>query len=513
MNKTKTETFLFYFILFLATFVRLYKLSEIPLGLDADEALSGYEAFSLLTTGHDSWGYRFPLYFIFWGKGTTVLYAYSTIPFIACLGLNAVAIRLPQVLFGLLSCYVFYRLLRLMFSRPVALFGFFLVAIIPWQILQARTGLEIKIAPFFVLTGFYFFVKSFKNKDYLLLSAVFYGLSLYTYGVVWIYTTLTFGFELSYLLWYKRDKSTLLTVLTSGIIFTLFAFPIILLTLINLNFIPEIRTDYFSIPKLPEWRGSEIDLQISTNFKRIFLLILLGQDEFLRNAFPPYGIFYPISVPFIFIGIYSLCSNTLKDIKKHEISINFLILINIITGIFYSLTFYPNINRCNFLWYNILITIVYGIYPFIIKPYFRNLFIPLYLVFFICFSYTFLKKFNFMEDHWFSSDLESAISIAEQNHAQSTLPIKIIDNRAIHPKILFFTKTHPNTFLETVRRRKKIQPPVASFTHFYFNPYIDYEHPSPDAIYIAPAERLPFFHEFNTRVVGTYLVATPKQTN
>jgi hypothetical protein len=114
---------------------------------------------------------------------------------------------------------------------------------------------------------------------------------------------------------------------------------------------------------------------------------------------------------------------------------------------------------------------------------------------------------------WFNPDFKSTLEIAETAHNKTSLPIKILETQYMHPKILFYTKTPTNDYISTVRWQKNFLNPVASFTHYYFTPYVNYEHPSPDAIYIAPSERLPFFHEFNTRVVGTYLVAVPKQTS
>lgn len=514
MKRTQTENILFYLILFLASFIRLYKLDEIPLGLGQDEAYSGYEAFSLLTTGHDSWGYPFPMYLTTWGSGMSAIYAYLTIPFIALLGFSTFVTRLPHVFFSLLSCYVFYRLLRLIFPRSTALFGFFLSAIIPWQVLLAKSGLDANIAPFFILTGFYFFVKSFKNKDYLLLSAVFYGLGLYSYATTWIFVPISFGCQLIYLILYKHNQTYTLTILTSGLIFTILALPVILFILVNNNFISEIVTNYFSIPKLIHWRGEDINIHnLDSRLKNILSLILFGYDTLNQNTFPPYGIFYPISIPFIFIGIYLLCKKTKTDIKTSQFSISLCILLNLTIGFLYSLTFDVSIHRTNFLWFFFLVSIVTGLSPLITKKRWKKLIILIYLIFFICFSYAFLTKLNSMISDWFDPDFKPALEIAETTHKKTGLPIKILETRWIHPRVLFYTKTPTNDYISTVKWQKNFLTPVASFTHFYFNPHIDYEHPEPDAIYIAPAERLPFFHKFNTRVVGSQLVAIPKQTN
>ena len=48
--------------------VRLWQLGGMPCGLNQDEAYAGYEAYSMLTYGVDSWGYTNPCYFISWGR-------------------------------------------------------------------------------------------------------------------------------------------------------------------------------------------------------------------------------------------------------------------------------------------------------------------------------------------------------------------------------------------------------------------------------------------------------------
>lgn len=45
------------FIIVLSGVLRLYKLSDIPVGLYADEASIGYNAYSILKTGRDEHGF------------------------------------------------------------------------------------------------------------------------------------------------------------------------------------------------------------------------------------------------------------------------------------------------------------------------------------------------------------------------------------------------------------------------------------------------------------------------
>ena len=50
-------------ILILAAVLRFYQLGQNPPSLDWDETAHGYNAYSILKTGRDEYGYKFPLYF------------------------------------------------------------------------------------------------------------------------------------------------------------------------------------------------------------------------------------------------------------------------------------------------------------------------------------------------------------------------------------------------------------------------------------------------------------------
>ena len=98
------ENALFLGLILLGAAVRLVWLGDVPLGLNQDEASIGYEAWALLEHGVDRHGYRYPVHFIAWGSGQNALYAYLAMPFIEFLGLNVVAVRLPQALLGWPRC-------------------------------------------------------------------------------------------------------------------------------------------------------------------------------------------------------------------------------------------------------------------------------------------------------------------------------------------------------------------------------------------------------------------------
>lgn len=147
-------------IVAIGLFLRVYKLPEIPVGLHGDEASIGYNAYSLLKTARDQDGNFLPLAFDQFGNFRAPGYQYIDVPFVALLGLNAFAVRLPAAIFGSFTIVVFYFFLLAFFEKKsMALLGSFLLAILPWHINISRAGSEAVIASFFVILGIYLIYK------------------------------------------------------------------------------------------------------------------------------------------------------------------------------------------------------------------------------------------------------------------------------------------------------------------------------------------------------------------
>ena len=157
-NPSMKKYWIFLFLITcLAAVLRLYKLGQIPVGVHRDEVNLGYNAYSLLTTGRDISGQKYPLFLpsFIYGPGG---YAYSAIPAIAVFGLDAFAVRLPSAVFSLLSVPLLYLFILKIFPREnakhfLALAGAFLFAVTPWSVNLARTATENSLATFLILAG------------------------------------------------------------------------------------------------------------------------------------------------------------------------------------------------------------------------------------------------------------------------------------------------------------------------------------------------------------------------
>jgi 4-amino-4-deoxy-L-arabinose transferase-like glycosyltransferase len=169
-------------VFFLAIILRTIWISDFPVGFTQDEAAIGYDAYSILLTGKDMWGERLPLILRSFGDFKFPLYSYLTIPFIANLGLNETAVRLPSALFGALAVLAVYFMVKVVSgNKDIALISSALLAFSPWHISLSRGAFESNLTTFFVPIGVGCFILGIKKPKYMVLSAIAFGLNLFTY--------------------------------------------------------------------------------------------------------------------------------------------------------------------------------------------------------------------------------------------------------------------------------------------------------------------------------------------
>lgn len=182
--KTSLKTNIILLIVFLCSFiVRLAYWQKTPLLWD--EAALGYNAYSIIQTSHDEYGQLLPLIFKSFGDYKPGLYVYLAIPFIKIFGLNEISVRLPSILLGSLLPIFLYLLIKKINpkSHHIALIAALIATFNPYNIHFSRGAWETNILTCEIVLACYFFysyIQSQKSK-YLLLSAIIFGLSLFTY--------------------------------------------------------------------------------------------------------------------------------------------------------------------------------------------------------------------------------------------------------------------------------------------------------------------------------------------
>ncbi len=500
---------LFWLILAMGIFARVFLFGLIPTGINQDEALAGYEAWSLLKYGIDTEGYHNPVYLVAWGSGMNALETYLMMPFIAVLGLKSWVIRLPQLIVACLSIWVMYLLVRRTVNERAGLFAMFMLAICPWHIMMSRWGLESNLAPGFLLFGLYFFVAALDNPRRLPVSALMYGLSLYTYATVWIYVPVMLAVMLIYCMAYKKIKFTRYLALFVVILFVL-AVPLLLFLLVNYGYIDEIRTPRFSVPKLLYMRTGEISFDEKARKLEIFKSIFLTQDDgWIWSSPKKYGLFYYITMPFALAGLAGCIAHLIAASRRREFCPVALLPVQLIVCLPQLILIKGNVNRFNMLFIPLVVMAALGVY-FLSKLTWRPVLGALaaaYLVLFAgfeCYYFTEYANDEELLEH-FSYGLEDALKLACEKG-----DIVYVDENEYYTKVLFYTKTPVTTFRDTVQY---LYYPTAylhalSFDRFRFwdDPYV----PEDNAAYIIPeGDSLGLLESagFTFELCGNYIVA------
>jgi|SRR3972149_6626418 len=364
---------LLFIIVIVACVLRFWQLGNVPLSLDWDEVSWGYNAYSILETGKDEYGKKLPIVIQSLNDYKPALYMYLVVPLIYVFGLTNAVVRFPNALFGVFSVFITYFLVKELFERrDIAILSSFLLAVSPWAIQFSRFAHEATTGLVFNLLMVLFFLKALKKPKFLVLSAFFTGVSIYTYQneklfVPLLGIVLLISFFKQFL---KIPKKYIISSFLLGFAIVLPMFFYIITTpesltrakgtsflnnpggVLNQRFYPQRGLDDL---KRGDLLGRVVDNRrvlyakaIAGNYLSHFdpnFLFVTG-EKIGRHVPPGMGHLYLIEFPFFLIGLYFLIFGKFKkSVKK------FILLWIIITPIAASITWdVPNSGRTlNFL--------------------------------------------------------------------------------------------------------------------------------------------------------------------
>ena len=330
MKKINKSNILLIFILLLASFLRLYNLSSIPISLNPDELAIGYNAYSILTTGIGEWGETFPyLALRSFGDWKLPVYQLLSIPFISIFSLNEFSVRILSALSGIFSVFLIYKITHFIFkNKNISLFASLFMAISPWMIFFSRGAFEPNLAVALYLLGLVLFYcytyGKAKSYFYIGLSALFFGLTLFTYHPFLVFTPL---FLLTLLIFYRKYLNRK-SIIIGAVVFSIF----VILTAYSLytgsgqklasvgvfgneniiyNRVYVYRVDNVSnltFSKILYNKFTITPYHISQNYLLTFSpsFIFDGKTTKLFYGIGGFGYFYLIDVLFIVFGVFGL---------------------------------------------------------------------------------------------------------------------------------------------------------------------------------------------------------------
>lgn len=432
---------------------------KIPGGINNDEAFGAYEAYALLNFGTDSAGYHFPVYLETWGSGMSALNSYLMLPFMAVIGKKILAVRLPSFITACASLFAAHSLIKRMINERAALIVLLMLAISPYHYMISRWSMDCNLAPGLLLIGFYFFIRGAEESKFYIISAVFYGLSLYAYITVLPYVPVLILIMLIYLAVTRKLKIDKYGIIAALVLFVT-ALPLMLFMAVNYGVIKPVNTAFISIPALSAMRGAEVSFEAPLwNLKKTIMLLVTQSDGVYSNAADKYGMYYKLIPIFSVAGIIYCAVKLIKSIIKREYDAAAMLLfpfgVSLLQG---SIIINVNINRINSIHIPMIIFIGLGIYLFLnyVNQYFKYAYAlggAVLLFVFALFLRFYFTEYRINIANINNEGLEEAIEYAEELYlSEKTAPgTRIYTTRyaANYSKLLFYTGMPPAEYLAT----------------------------------------------------------------
>ncbi len=277
-------------ILLLGAVLRLVYLYNVP-GLHHDEVRIGLGVHDMLERDvlvpriHTEHSGFFPFYF--------------TLPFFLLFGETVFALRLPIVLFGLLTVFYAYLLVSRLFDKSAGLIAALLFAVWPWAVISSRIADSVQTTlPFFLLAGLFYYFAARPRWLNRFLSGLILGLGVANHTIFIVVPTAVIMHVLcreKFQTLRERNERILLAAWMIGLI------PGAVLTLLNLRV-------FTSQPSLAFSLYAGINLHLPIDLLRsfpYFLRMIDGKLFFLRTAgYPPIYVLPVNSVIFLCAFVY-----------------------------------------------------------------------------------------------------------------------------------------------------------------------------------------------------------------
>lgn len=336
----------------LAFSLRLYQLGLVPPSLTWDEAAHGYNAYSILKTGRDEYGYKFPLYFRSFDDYKPPLYTFLTIPTVSIFGLNEFAVRFPSAAFGTLAIISTYILaFALLHKKKIALLTAFGLSVSPWHIQFSRVAFESNLSVFLVTFSVFAFLKAISLSKirlglWMLVSTLSFGLSLFVYHSARIFAPLL---VIALFLVFRKKllanikflaPSTILATLTLLLLLPLMTSTAGVMRFHGTNIFSEVEPLQKATNNLAQDASSEREIigkllhnrrlayaakalrNYSSHFSPKYLFLEADQN---RHHAPEVGLLFIWEIPFILLGTGLLIARNFAVSSKAVVIIWFLL--------------------------------------------------------------------------------------------------------------------------------------------------------------------------------------------
>lgn len=292
------KNLLLFVVCIAAFFLFIYKLTDVPPGINGDEAAVGMNAALISKSGYDTQNRFLPLFINTknspdWKQPVTV---YATSLIFKLFGISYFNLRLTSVIFAILSAITIYFLIKELMNCKIALFGMIIFLTTPIVMIQTHLGIE-NIAPIPFVSLWLLMIAKYTNKQnnkLLFFAGVILGVSIFSYLGMRIIVPVLMLLTVFYIYYLKRWKDLKWFIL--GIL------PFILIIFLSKFYYPGAILGQYRFYKITDYQT--LILPYISSFDLSFL--------FLKGDFTPYhstgkqGMFLLASLPLFVLGIISI---------------------------------------------------------------------------------------------------------------------------------------------------------------------------------------------------------------
>lgn len=388
---------------------RLYRLGEIPLGINVDEAGILYDAHSLANYGVDRYGISWPIYLQNFGHGMSSLYT-----FLATLAnyqrIDLTATRLIMVIFSLVNG-IFVYLLGLKKNKDFALILLFLYTVTPYFIMSSRWSLDCNLLlPMTTISIYCLTLAIQKQKIQLFaLTGFILGITLYTYALSYLMLPIFLLLTLIYLI--KLKKVNIQQVLALSLPLFVLAIPLIAFILVNNDLLAEFKLfNTFSVFKISNYRQSEISFHNILKNYNVIKTYFFGQG-FYFNVIKDFSTLYYLSIPLVLFGTWL----GFKNIFKRAFDGSQLVIFFLISNICLSLLIaWPNVSKSNSVYFSLIYLIALALSYLLKNNRLSLLIIVVYFISFMGFSKFYYFEYGKQSPQYFEDDIVKIVQLNEQ---------------------------------------------------------------------------------------------------
>ncbi len=338
-------------LLVLFAFSRIYRLGQVPLGMHCDEMGMAYDAWSLALDHVDRYQKKMPFYLINFGGGQSIMYAYLAGALMLFFDYSLTLVRIPAVVLGFCTLVGGFLITReITGNKRTAFIAAFFITVCPWYIMSQRWGLDCFLMLGFITISLYFLILALQREKtiFYFLSGGCFGLTLYTYALAYVIVPFFLFLCFLYVNWTKRLALKKWIVLAIPLF--LLAVPLLVMIIINTFELPEIAATYFTIPRIPMYRGDDVNIHTFLHNIHIFITMVTYDKNpvLIYNALPPFGSLYYFSIPFLVYGLVLCIITVFKKENRKTFSLFalplFLFISVLFTNLFVNDT---NLNKIN----------------------------------------------------------------------------------------------------------------------------------------------------------------------